>query len=127
MTRYLVVFDNYGSVCVERPLWREDGWLPNITRIPLYSLRVDRTENSASTVGTCLPNHCITMVAAMTAQNTSHVISSQRIHWCATCCPATSNKHSYFYCCVRFYVFTESLPSNALVIHVTICIRISII
>jgi hypothetical protein len=34
--------------------------------------------------------------------------------------PATSSKHSYFYCCLRYSVFTESLPSSALAIHVTI-------
>jgi hypothetical protein len=27
---------------------------------------------------------------------------------------------AYLYCCVRFNVFTESLPSDALAIHVTI-------
>jgi hypothetical protein len=25
MTRYLILFDSYGLVCVGRPLWREDG------------------------------------------------------------------------------------------------------
>jgi hypothetical protein len=34
--------------------------------------------------------------------------------------PATSSKHSYFYFCLRYNVLTESLPSNALAIHVTI-------
>jgi hypothetical protein len=34
--------------------------------------------------------------------------------------PATSSKHLYFYYCLRYNVFTESLSSNALVIHVTI-------
>jgi hypothetical protein len=28
----------------------------------------------------------------------------QRIHFCAACCPATSNKHSCIYCCVYFEV-----------------------
>jgi hypothetical protein len=53
----------------------------------------------------------------------SHVIPSQRIHWCAACCTATSNKHSYFYCCAHFNVVAESLRSNALAIHVTIVWR----
>jgi hypothetical protein len=98
----------------------QGGGLPNITRIALYSVCADRTENSASIVGTCLPNHCIVMVAALTAQNSSHVIASQRIHWCAACFPATSNKHSCFYCCLRYNVCTESLATNALTIHVTV-------
>jgi hypothetical protein len=51
---------------------------------------------------------------------TSHVIPSQRTHWCTACCPATNNKHSYFYCCMRFNVFTESLPSNALAMHIAL-------
>jgi hypothetical protein len=45
------------------------NWLPNITRVAFCSLRADRTENSASVVGTCLPNHCTAKVAALTAAN----------------------------------------------------------
>jgi hypothetical protein len=56
---------------------------------------------------------------------TSHTIHSQRIHWCTACCPATSNKHLYFYCFVRFNVLTESLPSKALAIHVNIILLTS--
>jgi hypothetical protein len=41
-------------------------------------------------------------------QKTSHVIRSQRLHWWAGCCLATSGKHSFtetrFYCCVRFEI-----------------------
>jgi hypothetical protein len=72
-----------------------------------------------SMVGTCLPNHCIPTIAVLISQKNSHVIPRQRIHWCAACCTATSNKHLY-YSCVRFNEFTESLSSNALAIYVTI-------
>jgi hypothetical protein len=38
-----------------------------ITRVALYSLLADHTENSASVVGTCLSNHCIATVAVLAA------------------------------------------------------------
>jgi hypothetical protein len=46
-----------------------ENWPPNISKVALYSLRATRTENSASIVETCLPNHCIATVAALTAAN----------------------------------------------------------
>jgi hypothetical protein len=39
--------------------------------------------------------------------------------------PATSSKHSYFFCCLHYNVFTESLPSNDLAVHVTLLLLIS--
>jgi hypothetical protein len=93
MTRYLLVFDlgpsPFGLVTIFYCLRFETsifvasydsqdhgggvrprlhtGMDPNIIRVALYSLRADRTENAASIVGTCLPNHCIATVAALTA------------------------------------------------------------
>jgi hypothetical protein len=98
---------------------RRDNTL-NITRVALYSIASARpTQKTQFYCWNVYTNHYIATVAALTAYKTSHVIPRQRIHWCAVCCPATSNKHSYFYCCVRFDVFTESLPSKDLAIHVT--------
>jgi hypothetical protein len=51
------------------PSYTPRHWV--ITRVALYSLRANRTENSASNVETCLPNHCIETVAALTAANSS--------------------------------------------------------
>jgi hypothetical protein len=42
---------------------------PNITRVALYILLSDRTENSASVVVTCLTNYRIATVATLTAAN----------------------------------------------------------
>jgi hypothetical protein len=84
--------------------------LPNITRVALYDLYCwDLFTESLHSNGRGADRIEI-----------SHVIPCQRIHWCAACCAETSNKHSYFYCCVRFNMFTESLSRNALAIHVTI-------
>jgi hypothetical protein len=91
----------------------------NITSRVIWPPR-DPHRKLRSIIGTCLPNYCIATVAALTAWKTSHMIPSQRIYWYAACCPATSNKHSYIYCCMRFNMFTELLPSNALAIHVTV-------
>jgi hypothetical protein len=107
-------------------IWNSPRTTMNITIIALYSPRSEWRGNLASIVGTCLPNHCIATIEALTAKNTSHVTPSHRIHWCAACCPATSNKHSHFYCCVRFNVFTESLPSNDFTIHITLRIHVDI-
>jgi hypothetical protein len=52
------------------PQWRYSTpthWTPNYTRVAIYSLRADCTENSPSIVGKCLPNHCKATVAALTA------------------------------------------------------------
>jgi hypothetical protein len=83
--------------------------LQNITRVALCSLRVNRAENAAGIVGTCLPNHCTATVAALTAANS---LVRCLLH-------SNEQKYSYLYCFVFFNVFTESLPSNALAIHVT--------
>jgi hypothetical protein len=60
------------------------------------------------------------------AQKTSHVVPTQRIHWRADCCLATSYKHSSYRdtasIVARFSVFTELLPGNALMKSVAIFI-----
>jgi hypothetical protein len=93
----------------------------NIPRFDWYSLRVDPHRN--------LRLYCWNVFTESLHSNgrgadrigTSLVTPSQRIHWSASCCPAMSNKHSYFHCCVRFNVFAESLPRNALAMNVTLC------
>jgi hypothetical protein len=49
----------------------------------------------------------------------NNVTPSRRIHWRAVRCSATISKHWYFYRCLRYNVFTESLPINDLTTHVT--------
>jgi hypothetical protein len=76
--------------------------LQNITRVVLHSFHADRTETSASNVGTRLSNNCIATVTALTAQNTSHLIPSQRIHLCAACCWT----HTHIVVCVLTCLLT---------------------
>jgi hypothetical protein len=56
-------------------------------------------------------------------ENISHVILSQRVHWGADCCLATSYnirplRHMFHFC--TFELFTEPLPRNALSKFVTV-------
>jgi hypothetical protein len=77
----------------------------------LYNLRTDHTE-SISPGCYCwnvCTNHCTATVAVLT------IAKPLLLRY-----PAKSSKHSYFYCCLCYNVFTESLPSNALAIYVTI-------
>jgi hypothetical protein len=75
----------------------------------LYNRRTDHTENiSASIVETCVLSHCRTTVAALTIANPLFLRF-----------PATTSKHSFFYCC---------LPSEAPTVtawgkHATIIIQ----
>jgi hypothetical protein len=82
----------------------------DIPRVALYSLGDDPVENSDSIVETYF-HRLISEQLSRRWQERTH---------CSVRYAATSSKHSYFYCCLRYNVFTESLPSNALAIHVTI-------
>jgi hypothetical protein len=58
-------------------------------------------------------------------ENTSHVIATQRVHWRADCCLATSYTCTFFhrdtvYIVARWNMYTELLPRNTLSKCVTI-------
>jgi hypothetical protein len=60
----------------------------------LYNCRTDHTENiSAFIVETCVLSNCTATVVALTIAN------PLLLH-----CPATTSKHSFFYCCVPLEV-----------------------
>jgi hypothetical protein len=92
------------------------GTPDHILLLALFSLYSLRTDHSQKTHFYC----CL----APTAQKNSHMISTQRVHWHADFCLATSYKHSPYWdissIVARFNVFTESLPNSALAIHITI-------
>jgi hypothetical protein len=111
--------------CGLLPLRTPRGYLLPRTELELasyslHNLRANHTENFASIDETCLTSHCIATVAALTTANpllrgdcrrdvfTSALRSNKRgvarRGYSFNCCvryPATSSKHSYFYCCVR--------------------------
>jgi hypothetical protein len=49
-----------------------------------------------------LATGCCYIDKVWTTQKTRHVIHSQRVHWCADCCLATSYKHPS-YCCLCIF------------------------
>jgi hypothetical protein len=59
----------------------------------VYNRRTDHTENiSASIVEKCVLSHCIATAAALTENPL------------LLCCPETTSKHSFFFCCVPLEV-----------------------
>jgi hypothetical protein len=130
MTRYLLLFDSYGLIFVERPLWGEDGsvfciccWpLPAQCFSPLSPLGL-------VTIFYRLRFETFLFVASYDTQEVFDPAST-RVFW--TGCSSsvlcnhferTTSKTPFFYCCVRvrFHenVFTEPLLRNGrLFIHV---------
>jgi hypothetical protein len=95
-----------------------------LLRLSLYSLRTDHAQKTQ--IYCCL---------APTAQETTHVVPTQRVYWRSDCCLETNYKHSS-YCDTAFIVpcfnvFNKSLPSNALIQFVILllraCVEVSVV
>jgi ABC-type phosphate transport system permease subunit len=74
----------------------ESGFIWNL----LYNLRTDHTQKTSHTaaiVEICVVSHCVATVTALIIAN------PLLLHY-----PATSSKHSLFYCCVPFKVCVAS-------------------
>jgi hypothetical protein len=97
---------------VDPPCWQRRGWsfiyiyngvyllhltppevtfTPSISRVALNSLLTNPTKNCWSPLTERLHSNG----RGADLQKTSHVIPGQRLHWCAGCYLATSNKHSF--------------------------------
>jgi hypothetical protein len=90
----------------------ETGFIWNL----LYNLRTDHTENiSTSIVETCVLSYCIATVATLT------IVNPLLLHY-----PATTSKHSFFFCCMPLKV-SMSQTVTAWGKHATICFFFSCI
>jgi hypothetical protein len=76
-----------------------------------YIASAPTTQKTASVLETCLPNHCIAMVAVRTSYKTSPVITTSPAHWRTELCLATTYNH-FSYCWAHLReMFIAPLPS----------------